>query len=188
MRVSVLFLTCVRSISITFQARKAMQEQLAKNKELMQKVQVELPEDEPGDVPKEDLTSVTIPAGASGANPWMLGKPSGLVQEPEVQEGLGDIAVPGAAESREEMEEEEMEEEEALLQDFAQKRNVRQQRAGSPEGPGEELAAPGSAGLVCCRLGRGKAVVGLIPARCHSCLALSLPAHGWLFLTCCLYA
>ncbi|XP_065499204.1 U3 small nucleolar RNA-associated protein 14 homolog A [Caloenas nicobarica] len=115
------------------EARKAMQEQLAKNKELMQKVQVELPEDEPGDVPEEDLTSVTIPVGARGANPWMLGKPSGPVEEPEVQEGLGDIAVPDAAET-----EEEMSEEEALLQDFAQKRNVRQQRAGSPEGPGAD--------------------------------------------------
>ncbi|OPJ85956.1 U3 small nucleolar RNA-associated 14-like protein A [Patagioenas fasciata monilis] len=120
------------------EARKAMQEQLAKSKELMQKVQVKLPEDEPGDVPEEDLTSVTIPADARGANPWMLGKPSGPVKEPEVQEGLGDNAVPDAAESKEEMEEEEMSEEEALLQDFAQKRNVRQQRAGSPEGPGAD--------------------------------------------------
>ncbi|NWQ81991.1 UT14A protein, partial [Columbina picui] len=126
------------------EARKAMQEQLAKNKELMQKVQVKLPEDEPGDAPEENLASVAIPVGASGANPWMLGKPSGPVEEPEVQEGLGDFAMPGAAESKEEVEEEELSEEEALLQDFAQKRNVRQQRAGSPEGPGEELAAPGS--------------------------------------------
>ncbi|NXF56149.1 UT14A protein, partial [Oceanites oceanicus] len=143
------------------EARKAMQEQLAKNKELMQKVRVELPEEEPGDVPEEDLTSVTIPAvpvGASGANPWMLGKPSDPVEEPEVQEGLGDVAVPGAAESKEEMEEEEeeMSEEEALLQDFAQKRHVRQQRAGSPEGRGEELAALGSAGLACRRVGQTK--------------------------------
>ncbi|XP_009330274.1 PREDICTED: U3 small nucleolar RNA-associated protein 14 homolog A [Pygoscelis adeliae] len=125
------------------EARKAMQEQLAKNKELMQKVRVELPEEEPGDVPEEDLTSVTvptIPAGASGANPWMLGKPSGPAEEPEVQEGLGDVAVPGAAESKEEMEEEEEEvsEEEALLQDFAQKRHARQQRAGGPEGQGAD--------------------------------------------------
>ncbi|KAM9269907.1 U3 small nucleolar RNA-associated protein 14 homolog A [Cariama cristata] len=126
------------------EARKAMQEQLAKNKELMQKVRVELPEEEPGDVPEEDLTSVTvptIPAGASGANPWMLGKPSGPAEEPEVQESLGDVAVPGAVESKEEMEEEEeeeMEEEEALLQDFAQKRHARQQRAGSPEGQGAD--------------------------------------------------
>ncbi|NXO58071.1 UT14A protein, partial [Aramus guarauna] len=133
------------------EARKALQEQLAKNKELTQKVRVELPEEEPGDVPEEDLTSVTvptIPAGASGANPWMLGKPSSPAKEPEVQEGVGDVAVPGAAESKQEMseEEEEMSEEEALLQDFAQKRHVRQQRAGSPEGRGEELAAPGSVG------------------------------------------
>ncbi|NXL04689.1 UT14A protein, partial [Mesembrinibis cayennensis] len=132
------------------EARKAMQEQLAKNKELMQKVRVELPEEEPGDAPEEDLASVTlptIPAGASGANPWMLGKPSGPAEEPEVQESLGDVAVPGAVESKEETSEEEMSEEEALLQDFAQKRHMRQQRAGSPEGQGEELAAPGSAGL-----------------------------------------
>ncbi|XP_055674005.1 U3 small nucleolar RNA-associated protein 14 homolog A isoform X1 [Falco peregrinus] len=125
------------------EARKAMQEQLAKNKELMQKVRVELPEEEPGDVPEEDLTSVavpTIPAGAGRTNPWMLGKPSGPAEEPEVQEGLGDFAVPGAAESKEEMEEEdeEVSEEEALLQDFAQKRHVRQQRAGSPEGQGAD--------------------------------------------------
>ncbi|KAF1569273.1 UNVERIFIED_CONTAM: hypothetical protein FQV16_0010775, partial [Eudyptes robustus] len=142
------------------EARKAMQEQLAKNKELTQKVRVELPEEEPGDVPEEDLTSVTVPtvpAGAGGANPWMLGKPSGPAEEPEVQEGLGDVAVPGAAESKEEMEEEEeVSEEEALLQDFAQKRHARQQRAGSPEGQGEELAAPGSAGLLCRRVGQTK--------------------------------
>ncbi|XP_030900072.2 U3 small nucleolar RNA-associated protein 14 homolog A isoform X2 [Melopsittacus undulatus] len=119
------------------EARKAMQEQLAKNKELMQKVSVELPEEKPDDVPEEDLTSVTIPTiptDASRANPWLLGKPSSPAKEPEAQEGQGDILEPGAAESKEEMEEEEeeMSEEEALLQDFAQKRHMRQQRAGSP--------------------------------------------------------
>ncbi|NWU71449.1 UT14A protein, partial [Pterocles burchelli] len=134
------------------EARKALQEQLARNKELMQKVRVEVPEEQPGDVPEEDPTPVTvptIPAGAGGANPWMLGKPSGPAKEPEAQEGPGDITVPDAAESKEEEEEEEeeMSEEEALLQDFAQRRNVRQQRAGSPEGRGEELAAPGCVGL-----------------------------------------
>ncbi|NXI93985.1 UT14A protein, partial [Psophia crepitans] len=128
------------------EARKAMQEQLAKNKELTQKVRVELPEEEPGDAPEEDLASVTVPAAASGTNPWMLGKPSGPAEEPEGQEGHGDVAAPGAVESREEAEEEEeeeMSEEEALLQDFAQKRHTRQQRAGSPEGRGEGPAAPG---------------------------------------------
>lgn len=157
----VLFLACARSIAIPSQARKAMQEQLDKNKELMQKVRVELPEEEPADVPEEDLTPVTVPTipmGASGANPWMLGKPSSPAKEPEVQEGLGDVAVPAAVESKEEMEEEEeeMSEEEALLQDFAQKRHARQQRAGSAEGQGEELAAPGSTGLVCRRAGQTK--------------------------------
>ncbi|XP_040428027.1 U3 small nucleolar RNA-associated protein 14 homolog A isoform X1 [Cygnus olor] len=122
------------------EARKAMQEQLARNKELMQKVRVELPEEEPGDVPEEDLTSVTVPAGASRANPWMLGKPSDPAKEPEVREGLEDAAVPGAVESKEEMseEEEEVSEEEALLQDFEQKRHARQRRAGSPEQHGTD--------------------------------------------------
>ncbi|KAF1485246.1 hypothetical protein FQV08_0011697, partial [Pygoscelis antarcticus] len=170
------------------EARKAMQEQLAKNKELMQKVRVELPEEEPGDVPEEDLTSVTvptIPAGASGANPWMLGKPSGPAEEPEVQEGLGDVAVPGAAESKEEMEEEEEEvsEEEALLQDFAQKRHARQQRAGSPEGQGEELAAPGGAALLCRRVGQteggrgGRFLPGFTQPSC------ALPPCSWVTLS-----
>ncbi|XP_061224943.1 U3 small nucleolar RNA-associated protein 14 homolog A [Neopsephotus bourkii] len=121
------------------EARKAMQEQLAKNKELMQKVRVELPEEKPDDVPEEDPTLVTvptIPTGASRANPWLLGKPSSPAKEPEAQEGQGDVLEPGAAESKEEMEEEEeeMSEEEALLQDFAQKRHRRQQQAGSPAG------------------------------------------------------
>ncbi|NXJ69378.1 UT14A protein, partial [Rostratula benghalensis] len=143
------------------EARKAMQEQLARNKELTQKVRVELPEEEPGDVPEEDLTSVTVPtvpAGAGRANPWMLGKPSGPAEEPEVQEHREDTAVPGAAEGKEEVEEEEeeekMSEEEALLQDFEQKRQARQQQARSPEGHGEELAALGSGkrkgAVFCC--------------------------------------
>lgn len=112
------------------QARKALQEQLARNKELMQKVQVEPPEEEPREVPEEDTTALPMP---SGANPWMLGKPSGLAPEPEAQEGPRDDTVPGAVESKDEMEEEEEElsEEEALLQDFEQKR---QQRTGNPEG------------------------------------------------------
>ncbi|NXY51319.1 UT14A protein, partial [Ceuthmochares aereus] len=124
------------------EARKAMQEQLARNKELMQKVRVELPEEEEGgDVPDEDLASVTIPVGASGTNPWMLGKPSSPAVEPEVEEGLGDVVGPGAVESKKEMEEEDevLSEEEALLQDFAQKRHARQQQTERPEGQGEEL-------------------------------------------------
>ncbi|NXE98987.1 UT14C protein, partial [Menura novaehollandiae] len=111
------------------EARKAMQEQLARNKELMQKVRVEPPEEEPCEVPEEDTTALSVPTGASRANPWMLGKPSGPTLEPEAQEGPGDGTVPSAVEIEEE-EEEELSEEEALLQDFEQKR---QERAGSRE-------------------------------------------------------
>ncbi|NXY09725.1 UT14A protein, partial [Pteruthius melanotis] len=113
------------------EARKAMQEQLARNKELMQKVRVEPPEEEPCEVPEEDTTALPVPSGASGANPWMLGKPSVPAPEPEAQEGPRDGTVPGAVEGKHEMEEEEEEEEEelseeeALLQDFEQKRRER---------------------------------------------------------------
>ncbi|NWX97383.1 UT14A protein, partial [Nothoprocta ornata] len=119
------------------EARKAMQEQLAKNKELMQKVRLEPPEEEAGDMPAEEPVPESVPVvpmNAGGANPWMLGKPSSPVKEPEVQEALGDVAEPVAVESKEEMEEEEEEvsEEEALLQHFEQKRHVRRPPATSP--------------------------------------------------------
>ncbi|XP_037978651.1 U3 small nucleolar RNA-associated protein 14 homolog A isoform X5 [Motacilla alba alba] len=119
------------------EARKAMQEQLARNKELMQKVRVEPPEEELCEVPEEDTTALPMP---SGANPWMLGKPSGLAPEPEAQEGPRDDPVPGAVENKDEMEEEEEElsEEEALLQDFEQKRR---ERTGSPERHGRDHGA-----------------------------------------------
>ncbi|KFZ65277.1 U3 small nucleolar RNA-associated protein 14 A, partial [Podiceps cristatus] len=94
-------------------------------------------------LPEEHLGPLPGPPGHAGA----AGQEQGAdaeAKEPEVPEGLGDIAVPGAAESKEEVgeEEEEMSEEEALLQDFAQRRQVRQQRAGSPEGRGaDEMGA-----------------------------------------------
>ncbi|NXP16285.1 UT14A protein, partial [Scytalopus superciliaris] len=148
------------------EARKAMQEQLARNKELMQKVRVEPPEEEPCDVPEEDTVAMPIPTGASKANPWMLGKPSAPAPEPEAQESPGDGTVPGAAESKEEVEEEEEElsEEEALLQDFEQKRQARQERAGSPEGHGEELEASSRVGWA--KEGGLGATFGLVS---HSC-------------------
>ncbi|NWV65426.1 UT14A protein, partial [Malurus elegans] len=130
------------------EARKAMQEQLARNKELMQKVRVEPPEEELCEVPEEDTMALPVPTGASRANPWMLGKPSGLAPEPEAQEGPRDGAVPGAVESKDEVEEEEeLSEEEALLQDFEQKRQARQEQTGSPEGHDEEHAGSGSPAL-----------------------------------------
>ncbi|KGL82238.1 U3 small nucleolar RNA-associated protein 14 A, partial [Tinamus guttatus] len=121
------------------EARKAMQEQLAKNKELMQKVRLEPPEEEPGDAPAEDPMPESVPTVPGGTNPWMLGKPSSPAKEPEVQEALEDVAEPAAAESQEGMSEEEVSEEEALLQDFEQRRHVRRQPAASPEPCGKSL-------------------------------------------------
>ncbi|NXO28350.1 UT14A protein, partial [Cisticola juncidis] len=120
------------------EARKAMQEQLARNKELMQKVRVEPPEEELCEVPEEDTTALPVPTRGSGTNPWMLGKPSGPALEPEEQEGPRDDTGPGAVENQDEMEEEEeLSDEEALLQDFKQKRR---ERTGSPEEHSEEHA------------------------------------------------
>ncbi|NXH40996.1 UT14A protein, partial [Dicaeum eximium] len=143
------------------EARKAMQEQLARNKELMQKVRVEQPEEELCEVPEEDSTALPVPAGATGANPWMLGKPSSLVPEPETQEGPRDDTVPGGVENVDKMEEEEEElsEEEALLQDFEQKR---WERTGSPEGHakdhGEELEAQSWVDWECWALDKGRGI------------------------------
>ncbi|NXA32604.1 UT14B protein, partial [Eudromia elegans] len=159
------------------EARKAMQEQLAKNKELMQKVRLEPPEEEPEEVPAEDPVpdSVpTVPMDAGRANPWMSGKPSSPAKEPEVQEALGDVTEPVAVESKKEMEEEEEEvsEEEALLQDFEQKRHVRRQRA----------ASPGECGLLCA-VGLSKA--GLWGLCLYTEVLLSIPvsrlmvSHLW---------
>ncbi|NWH97151.1 UT14A protein, partial [Tichodroma muraria] len=145
------------------EARKAMQEQLARNKELMQKVQVEPPEEELCEVPEKDTTALPV---ASRANPWMLGKPSGPALEPEAQEGPRDDSVPGAVENTDEMkeeEEEELSEEEALLQDFEQKRR---ERTGSPKGHGkehgEELDAPSCVGWQCCGAGQRKWGLGTV--------------------------
>ncbi|NXA84564.1 UT14A protein, partial [Thryothorus ludovicianus] len=124
------------------EARKAMQEQLARNKELMQKVRVEPPEEELCEVPEEDTMALPVPTGASGANPWMLGKPSGPALEPEARESPRDDTVPGAVESKDEVEEEELSEEEALLQDFKQKRR---ERKGSPKGHSEDHVSSGCA-------------------------------------------
>lgn len=139
------------------QARKAMQEQLARNKELMQKVRVEPPEEEPCELPEGDTPALPVPTGASAANPWMLGKPNGPATEPEAQEGPRDDTVPDAVENKDEMEEEELSEEEALLQDFEQKRRERTGiLQGHSEEHGEELEALSWVGWQCWGTGQRK--------------------------------
>lgn len=161
------------------QARKAMQEQLARNKELMQKMRVEPPKEELCEVPEEDTTALPVPTGASGANPWMLGKPSGPALEPEALEGPRDDTVPGTVESKDEMEEEEeLSEEEALLQDFKQKR---WERTGRPEGHGEErgeeLEASRWVGCECCGTGQRKGVLGTVFGWVHTAVLTLCPVE-----------
>ncbi|XP_043348295.1 U3 small nucleolar RNA-associated protein 14 homolog A isoform X2 [Dermochelys coriacea] len=118
------------------EARKAMQEQLARNKELTQKVPMEPEGEEEGDMAGEDLLPDSInevQPSMDGANPWMLGKPSSEAKDSGTQEDPKDPTESAGNEG------EEMSEEEILLQDFEQRRCTRQQQMGStePEGAGE---------------------------------------------------
>ncbi|KAL8180965.1 UNVERIFIED_CONTAM: hypothetical protein K2H54_043046 [Gekko kuhli] len=103
------------------EARRAMQEQLARNKELTQKARPASDDEEESKDAKAEggLVPDVINEGHVGMdpdNPWMLGKPSAESKE-EPQAPEDDIGV-------EEEEEEELavSSEEALLQDFAQRR------------------------------------------------------------------
>uniref|UniRef100_A0A8C3T8H7 U3 small nucleolar RNA-associated protein 14 homolog A n=1 Tax=Chelydra serpentina TaxID=8475 RepID=A0A8C3T8H7_CHESE len=122
------------------EARKAMQEQLARNKELTQKVPVEPEGEEEGDMGGEGLLPDSInevQPSTDGANPWMLGKPSSEAKDSGTQEDTKEPRESAAPEDSGN-EGEEVSEEEILLQDFEQRRCTRQQ-AGSlePESAGE---------------------------------------------------
>ncbi|KAM9127047.1 U3 small nucleolar RNA-associated protein 14 homolog A isoform 1-T2 [Pangshura tecta] len=119
------------------EARKAMQEQLARNKELTQKVPMEPEGEEEGDMAEEGLLPDSInevQPSTGGANPWMLGKPSSEAKDSGMQEDPKDPRESVAQEDAGN-EGEEVSEEEILLQDFEQRRFTRQQ-AGSPEPEG----------------------------------------------------
>ncbi|XP_065266950.1 U3 small nucleolar RNA-associated protein 14 homolog A [Emys orbicularis] len=119
------------------EARKAMQEQLARNKELTQKVPMEPEGEEEGDVAGEGLLPDSInevQPSTDGVNPWMLGKPSSEAKDSGMQEDPKDPRESVAPEDAGN-EGEEVSEEEILLQDFEQRRCTRQQ-AGSPEPKG----------------------------------------------------
>ncbi|XP_043913095.1 U3 small nucleolar RNA-associated protein 14 homolog A-like [Protopterus annectens] len=113
------------------EARKAIQEQLEKNKELTKKtVVISDSEEEKGEAEEE----MTVPdfvndveAPCEGANPWMQGK---LTRETGVQEHtMEPSSVQEEAKMMESKEEEEGEEalseDEALLQEFEERRHLR---------------------------------------------------------------
>ncbi|XP_060105106.1 U3 small nucleolar RNA-associated protein 14 homolog A [Heteronotia binoei] len=119
------------------EARRAMQEQLAQNKELTQKVRPASDSEEDGkDTEAEGgLVPDVINEGHVGVdpdNPWMRGKPSAESKEapPAPEDCVG---------SAEEEEELAVSSEEALLQDFAQCRQGRHHLQTS--GPGGQEAA-----------------------------------------------
>ncbi|XP_069895846.1 U3 small nucleolar RNA-associated protein 14 homolog A isoform X1 [Dipodomys merriami] len=116
------------------EARQAMQEQLAKNKELTQKLQVisesegeegEAEEDEP--LVPDTVNEVQMNGG--GTNPWMFRKCNGDAKEGEIQADPEDpeqLPEPVAHEfSESEEDERPVEEEEVLLQEFEEKRSFR---------------------------------------------------------------
>ncbi|XP_048192159.1 U3 small nucleolar RNA-associated protein 14 homolog A isoform X2 [Perognathus longimembris pacificus] len=116
------------------EARQAMQEQLAKNKELTQKLQVvsESEGEEGGAEEEEPLVPDTVnevQLNGGGTNPWMFRKCSGDIKEGEIQadpedpEQLPESVAHELSESEED--ERPVEEEEILLKEFEEKRSLR---------------------------------------------------------------
>ncbi|EPQ11762.1 U3 small nucleolar RNA-associated protein 14 like protein A [Myotis brandtii] len=114
------------------EARQAMQDQLARNKELTQKVQVasESEEEEGGEEEEGDLL---VPDAvneahmtADGPNPWMVRNHSGDAKEAEIQKDPEQLPEPMANEASESEEEEiPVAEEEILLKEFEERRSLR---------------------------------------------------------------
>ncbi|XP_066105952.1 U3 small nucleolar RNA-associated protein 14 homolog A [Saccopteryx bilineata] len=114
------------------EARQAMQDQLAKNKELTQKVQVasETEEEEGGEEEGDLLVPDVVNEAqvtADGPNPWMVRKHSGDTKEVEIQRDLEQLSEPVADEASESEEEEErpVAQEEVLLREFEERRSLR---------------------------------------------------------------
>ncbi|XP_055249313.1 U3 small nucleolar RNA-associated protein 14 homolog A [Moschus berezovskii] len=111
------------------EARQAMQEQLARNKELTQKVQAasESEEEEEGQEEEEELLVPDMVNGVqiNGLNPWMFRNHFIDAKEAEVQKDLKDPTEPEAQEPSE-SEEERAGEEETLLKEFEERRSLRQ--------------------------------------------------------------
>uniref|UniRef100_A0A8C8ZCA6 U3 small nucleolar RNA-associated protein 14 homolog A n=1 Tax=Prolemur simus TaxID=1328070 RepID=A0A8C8ZCA6_PROSS len=112
------------------EARQAMQEQLAKNKELMQKLQVasESVEEEGGTEVEELVPDAVNEAqmNADGPNPWMLRSCTSDAKEAEIQEDPEQLPEPLAHNvSESEGDERLVAEEEILLKEFEERRSLR---------------------------------------------------------------
>ncbi|XP_069069010.1 U3 small nucleolar RNA-associated protein 14 homolog A [Pleurodeles waltl] len=123
------------------EARKAMQEQLEKNKELTKKLEIVSESDDEGE-PEED----TIPDFVNevqmtkeGPNPWMSGKLSrdGKDSLAEVESQQPPVEMDEGKKSEDE-EEKELSEDEMLLQEFENIRRLRKEQEGQYEQPKEE--------------------------------------------------
>ena len=114
------------------QARQAMQEQLARNKELTQKVRAASESEEEGEGQEEEEEPLVpdmvngVQIKANGLNPWMFRNHFIDAKEAEVQKDLEDPAEPEAQETSESEEEKAVVEEETLLKEFEERRSLRQ--------------------------------------------------------------
>ncbi|XP_073498282.1 U3 small nucleolar RNA-associated protein 14 homolog A [Phyllobates terribilis] len=124
-------------------ARKAMQEQLHKHRELTRRIEVVSEEEE--DEAEETVPDFVNEAQMSleGANPWMAGK---LRSDANQAGGPEETRMEEEENTKtEEQEDDEEEEEETLLQEFADRRLVRQELAEQESADPEPGSAAGSA-------------------------------------------
>ncbi|KAG8523413.1 U3 small nucleolar RNA-associated protein 14-A [Galemys pyrenaicus] len=114
------------------EARQAMQEQLARNKELTQKLRAASESGEEEEAGMEEEGELLVPdevnkvqVNGAGPNPWMLRSHSGDTKD-EIQEDPEQHPEPLAPEASESEEEEKpMAEEDVLLKEFEERRSLR---------------------------------------------------------------
>nr|XP_033800425.1 U3 small nucleolar RNA-associated protein 14 homolog A isoform X2 [Geotrypetes seraphini]XP_033800426.1 U3 small nucleolar RNA-associated protein 14 homolog A isoform X2 [Geotrypetes seraphini] len=125
------------------EARQAMQEQLAKNKELTKKLQVVSDSDE-AEVEEETLVPASInevQLSADSSNPWMLGKLGSDAKDSGIEEELQEppiLSDTGTKNIEEEEKELELSEEETLLQEFEERCHLRKQQQKVEDGEMEQ--------------------------------------------------
>ncbi|XP_012605893.1 U3 small nucleolar RNA-associated protein 14 homolog A [Microcebus murinus] len=111
------------------EARQAMQEQLAKNKELTQKLQAASEsEEEEGGTEVEELVLDAVneaQMNADGLNPWMLRSCTSDAKEGEIQEDPEQLPEPLAHNVSESEDERPVTEEEIVLKEFEKRRSLR---------------------------------------------------------------